>query len=137
MIGVAEALLCDVPATVSATAEATGHSTSSVAEALSALSKWGLLEAGASRGPQSGRRVVDPDRLLDEYAQAVLGQRRNAELRCGVLWRDPLSTVKQLGERWDRDQIEWAATGALAAAVLAPYLTDDAPIDVKLAQSRW
>ncbi|MHB1486644.1 MAG: hypothetical protein ACYCS7_07835 [Acidimicrobiales bacterium] len=122
--GVAEALLCGVPATVAATAEATGHSTSSVAEALAALTKWGLLEARVARGPRSGRRIVDPDRLLDEYAEAVLGQRPKVELRCGVLWRDPLVTLKQLGETWDSAGITWATTGTVAAAVLAPYLTD-------------
>ncbi len=130
VIGVAEALLCGVPATVAAATGATGHSTSSVAGALAALSKWGLLEAGASRGPRSGRRVVDPDRLLDEYAQAVAAQRPKAELRCGVLWRDPLATVKQLGEQWNSAGVVWAATGALAAAVLAPYLTDISGADV-------
>ncbi len=130
VIGVAEALLCGVPATVAAAAEATGHSTSSVAEALAALSKWGLLEAGASRGPRSGRRVVDRDRLLDEYAQAVRELRPKPELRCGVLWRDPLASVKQLGEKWDRAGLEWAATGTVAAAVLAPYLTDITAGDV-------
>lgn len=132
VVGVAEALLCGIPATVAAAAEATGHSTSSVAEALAALSKWGLLEAGASRGPQSGRRVVDPDRLLDEYARAVSAQRPKAQLRCGVLWRDPLATLKQLGEKWDSAGVEWAATGTVAAAVLAPYLTDVTVGDVYL-----
>lgn len=130
VIGVAEALLCGVPATVAATAEATGHSTSSAAEALAALSKWGLLQASESRGPRSGRKVVDPDRLLDEYAQAVRGRQPKAELRCGVLWRDPLSTVKQLGKKWDQAGVQWAATGAVAAGVLAPYLTDISSGDI-------
>lgn len=124
VIGVAEALLCGVAATVAATAEATGHSTSSVAEALASLTKWGLLEAGAARGPRSGRQVVNPDHLLDHYAQAVLEKRPRVELRCGVLWRDPLTAIKRLGEQWDRAGVAWASTGLLAAAVLAPYLTD-------------
>lgn len=124
VLGVAEALLCGVPATVTAVAKVSGHSTSSIAEALAVLSKWELLQTKASRGPRSGRQVVDPDRLLDEYADAVALQRPKAELRCGVLWRDPLVTVRELGEQFDNAGIAWAATGALGAAMLAPYLTE-------------
>jgi hypothetical protein len=124
VLGAAEALLCGVPATVAAVTRATGHATSSVAVALATLSGWGLLEADTPRGPRSGRRLADPDHLLAEYARAAAAQRPQAELRCGVLWRDPLATVKQLGKRWDGAGVTWAATGALAAAVIAPYLTE-------------
>lgn len=132
VLGAAEALLCGVPATVAAVTRATGHSTSSVAVALATLSGWGLLEADAPRGPRSGRRLADPDHLLAEYARAAAAQRPRAELRCGVLWRDPLVAVKQLGKRWDEAGVKWAATGPLAAAVIAPYLTEVAQGDVYL-----
>ena len=124
VLGAAESLLCGVPATVAAVTRATGHSTSSVAVALATLSGWGLLEADTPRGPRSGRRLTDPDHLLAEYARAAAAQRPQAELRCGVLWRDPIGAVKQLGERWDDAGVAWAVTGPLASAIMAPYLTD-------------
>jgi hypothetical protein len=124
VLSVAEAILCGTPATVTATAGATGHSLSSTAHALTVLSKMGLLEAQAQRGQRSGRTVVDAGRLLEEYADAVSQVAVGAELRCGVGWRDPLATVAGIGQRWERAGVDWAATGALAAAVLAPYMTD-------------
>jgi hypothetical protein len=41
-----------------------------------------------------------------------------------VLWRDPFATITHLGAIWERAGISWAATGALAAAVMAPHLSD-------------
>lgn len=124
VVGVAEAVLCGVTPTVSATAEATGHSMSSTAHALSTLTELGLLEAPASRGRNSGRRVIDADRLLDEYADAATRLRPKAELRCGVLWREPFAALEKIGDRWDRAGVPWAATGAMAASLLAPYMTE-------------
>lgn len=124
VIGVAEAILSGSKPTVSATAEATGHSPSSTAHALATLADMGLLEAEAQRGPRSGRKVVDDDRLLAEYARAAADSPRRASLRCGVPWRDPLNTLRRIGETWDRAERTWAITGALAGAVLAPYLSE-------------
>jgi hypothetical protein len=122
--GVAEALLCGVTATTAATADETGYSNSSTATALSVLTDFGLLEASAGRGPNSGRRVRDRDQLLKEYAEAAPLLRPKVELRCGVLWREPFVLLEELGERWDDAGVQWAATGAMGAAVLAPHLTD-------------
>jgi hypothetical protein len=124
VLSVAEAILCGTKATVSATAEATGHSMSSTARALAMLTDFGLLEASADRGRHSGRRVLNRDRLLDQYAEAALRLRPVAQLRCGVLWRDPLAELEKLGAHWERAGVRWAATGSLGAAVLAPYLTE-------------
>lgn len=124
VIGVAEAILCGTTPTVAAVAEATGHSQSSAAHALSVLSEMGLLDAEARRGRRSGRRVIDAGRLLEEYAQAAARVAVKTQLQCGVAWRDPLTSLARIGQRWDRAGAEWAATGAMAAAALAPYLTD-------------
>ena len=32
--------------------------------------------------------------------------------------------LEEFGERWDHAGVQWAATGAMGAAVLAPHLTD-------------
>ncbi|MHB1710615.1 MAG: hypothetical protein ACYCV7_04325 [Acidimicrobiales bacterium] len=124
VLGVAEAVLCGVTPTASATAEATGHSMSSTAHALSMLTELGLLAAPASRGRNSGRRVIDADRLLDEYADAAARLRPKAELRCGNLWQEPFVALEKIGECWDRAGIAWAATGVMGASVLAPYMTE-------------
>lgn len=123
-LSVAEAILCGTKATVSATAEATGHSMSSTAQALALFTDLGLLEASADRGRHSGRRVVDYDQLLEQYAEAARRLRPTAQLRCGLLWRDPLAGLEELGVRWDEAGVRWAATGSLGAAALAPYLTE-------------
>ena len=130
VVGVAESILCGVTPTVLATAEATGHSTSSVAHALATLSELGLLESPVPRGRNSGRRVTDLDRLLDEYALAAVRLRPKMELRCGVLWREPFVLLEQIGKRWDHADIGWAVTGVMGAAVLAPYLTETTTGDV-------
>jgi DNA-binding transcriptional ArsR family regulator len=124
VLGVAEAILCGATPTVAAIAEATGHSQSSAAHALSVLTGMGLLDAEARRGQRSGRRVIDADRLLGEYAQAAGRVTAKAQLQCGVAWRDPLVSLERIGQRWDQAGAEWAVTGAVGAAVLAPYLTD-------------
>ncbi|MGO9763140.1 MAG: hypothetical protein ACLP1Q_17955 [Solirubrobacteraceae bacterium] len=124
VLGVAETILCGTTPTVTATAEATGHSQSSAAHALSVLTEMGLLDAEARRGQRSGRRVVDAGRLLEEYAQAAGRVTAKAQLQCGVAWRDPLASLKRIGLHWDQAGTQWALTGAVGAAILAPYLTD-------------
>jgi len=126
ILSVAEAILCGTRATVSATASATGHSPSSTAHALAFLTNLGLLQAPAARGRHSGRRLGDADLLLDRYADAARRLRPSTQLRCGLLWQEPLTEVERLGERWDRAGVRWASTGTLAATVLAPHLTPTA-----------
>jgi hypothetical protein len=121
---VAEALLCGVKPTTSATSQATGHSLSSTAYALFVLADLGLLSAATPRGPRSGRQLADPGRLLAEYAEAAPLLRLEAELRCGVVWREPTLMLAHFAELMDEQGTTWAATGPLASLVLAPYLTD-------------
>lgn len=123
VVAVAEALLCGVRATVAATEEATGLSNGSCTTALRVLTNFGLLDADASRGRDSARRVVDDDRLLDVYASAVEALPPPISLQCGVTWRDTIAGLTKTGERWERAKIAWASTGAVAAAVIAPHLT--------------
>ena len=123
VLGVAEALLVGTKPTVADTVEATGLSVDTCTRALAFFTESGFLAAQARRGPTSARRLVNPDRLLDEYASAAASHRR-LEARIGVIWSDPISGVAELGHHWDTAGIEWAATGAVAAAVTAPFLTD-------------
>lgn len=123
VLGVTEALLTGTRPTVASTTAATGLSTSTCSEALKALTELGLLEATVHRGPNSARRVPDPQRLLRAYADAVVFLQPRPELRIGVLWRDPVAGLAAIGRSWDHSKFRWAATGAAAAAVLAPLLT--------------
>jgi hypothetical protein len=129
-LGITEALLTGVPGTVQAQATATGVSPSTAGLALNFLTHTGLLTAAAVRGRKSGRNIADPSRLLEEYADAVTRARDTPRLHVGVLWRDPLEGLSQIGRRWDGKELAWAATGALSAATLAPLQSQVAPMVV-------
>lgn len=122
-LAVAESLLCGTDATVSRTRETTGLSTGSCTTALRSLTQMGLLQADASRGRKAGRRVDDPRALLAAYATAAETLRSPVALQIGVTWRDPVASLEDVGLKWKRREVSWCATGAAAAAVLAPYLT--------------
>lgn len=130
VLAVAEALLCGVRATVSATEEATGLSTGSCTAALRFLTDEGLLSADAERGRRSARRVEDPDRLLDAYARAAQAEPVGPRLQVGLLGQDLVEELVTTGRTWDEGGVLWAATGAAAATVLAPYLTGVGSVEV-------
>lgn len=130
VLAVAEALLCGTKPTVAATAAATQLSTGSCANALRVLTNLGMLSAAVARGRHSAREVTDPDGLLSAYASAAATMRSPIELRVGVLWKDPVAGLTQIGRRWDEAGVAWAATGAVAASIVAPFLTDVAAAEV-------
>jgi len=123
VLSIAEALLCDVQPTVHATHETTGLSVGACTYALRVLTEFGLLHATAGRGRRSGRQIADPDKLLAAYATEAAEIAPRPSLAVGVTWRDPVSGLADLGRRWTHQDIAWAATGSIAAAVLAPLLT--------------
>jgi hypothetical protein len=123
VLSVAEALLCDTTATVAATHEATGLSDGTCTYALRLLTELGLLRSGAARGRGAGRHIADRERLLAAYVSEASAIAIRRSLVVGVTWRDPISGLADLGRRWTRQGMEWAATGSVAAAVLAPLLT--------------
>ena len=123
VLAVAEALLCGGRATVSTMQETTTLSAGSATNALRTLTDLELLDAVAHRGPSAARRIPDPDRLLDAYATAAVELMPTTFLAFGMNWRDPFSGLMEIGQRWDEADIQWAATAAMAASVLAPYLT--------------
>jgi len=130
VLGVAEALLTGTKPTVAETTHATGLSVDRCTRALAFFTELGVLTAQASRGPTSARRLADADRLLDQYAAAASTSRGGAELRVGVLWNEPINGLADLGKRWDAAGTKWAVTGAVAAALLAPLLTDSSTAEV-------
>jgi hypothetical protein len=123
ILAVAEALLYGVRPTVQATGEATGLSAGSCTHALQVLGDLELVEASVARGPGSGRTVRDRRALLTAYAAAAESLRPATSLRVGVSWRDPIEELGRIGAVWERTNTPWAATGAVAAALLGPYQT--------------
>lgn len=122
-MAVAEALLCGVKATVSDTQSATGLSAGSCTNALRFLSDQGLLSAGAKRGRGSGRRIKDEIELLAAYAAGIEALPPPPTLQVGVTWRDSVTGLIEAGKSWNKADVAWAGTGAVAASVIAPYLT--------------
>lgn len=127
-LGLAEAVLTGVPATVRALVGKTGASPSTAALALRFLTTQKLLVASAARGRNAGRTVVDREALLAAYADAAASRPIRPTVQLGALWRDPVDGVRQAAEQWEGRSVAWAATGALAAAVLAPHQTQVAPL---------
>lgn len=123
-VSVAEAILCGIDATVTATAHATGLSTGTCTNALRTLTDLGLLATDAERGRSAGRRVSDPDALLAAFADAATALSPSDQVAVGVTWRDPVKGLIDLAPRLASRNIGWAATGAVAAAVMAPLLTN-------------
>ncbi|WP_152365894.1 hypothetical protein [Microlunatus speluncae] len=127
-LGVAEALLEGVRPTVDEVTKATGMSSSTVTASLAFLAAEGQLEADAARGRKSARSLSDPGALLDSYASAAGAFAPKAEIHVGLLARDPLAAIAEIGESWRKQKVTWAATSAVAAAALAPFATQVAPL---------
>ncbi|MGH8925108.1 MAG: hypothetical protein ACRDWA_10795 [Acidimicrobiia bacterium] len=123
VLGVAEAVLAGVKPTVSATHAATGLSVGACTKALRVLCDLGHLEAEARRGPQSGRQVSDRDSFLDAYVAAAHDIEPSLPLAVGVIWRDPVEGLIDIGARWDDAGVPWVTTGLVAAAIVAPHVT--------------
>lgn len=130
VIGTAEALLLGTRATVAEIGRVTGLSTGAATKALATLTELGLLRADEARGRRSAREVVDRKRLVHAYAEAAVAKAPALSLRVGLLGRDLVDELANLGKRWDATTIAWAATGAAAASVLGPYLSGLTTLDV-------
>ena len=126
-LATAEAVLSGVPPRVRPVAEALKVTLTTAGKSLMYLTEQGLLDRDAERGKNSGRRVGDPDRLLAAYADAARGQPARFSLRLGAIWRDPIEGMVKAGARMRADGHQWACTGALSAAILAPLLTQISP----------
>jgi len=129
-LAVSEALLVGHIGTVSNICQATGLAQSTVATSLKFLQEEHLLSSNSARGRNARRSVADTDDLLDAYAAVAERLRSPESIRVGVLWRDPQHGAAELGASWLGQGIRWSATGALAADVIAPHLTEVAPLEI-------
>ena len=132
MLGVAEVLLTGTPGTVSAVSSKTGLAQSSAATALQRLTEMDLLTAEAIRGRRAGRKITKYSELLSAYSEAAITKPHEFTIRVGVLWQNPIKSLTEVGRIWTQEGMEWAATSAIAAAVLAPFATQIAPLEIYL-----
>jgi hypothetical protein len=131
-LAVAEALLCGRKAAVHSMRDATGLSIGACTRALQVLSKLGLLTSSAARGRGSARTVHDPNQLLEAYAAAARAAKAAPAIQVGVTWQEVRPGLRDAGKKWEKQRIDWVATGAAAASVMAPYLTSVSSADVYL-----
>ncbi|OBI40294.1 hypothetical protein A5707_10285 [Mycobacterium kyorinense] len=137
-LAVCEAILSErATPTANSVIEATGISMGSAVTALKFLEKDGHLVSSAARGPSAARRVADRDEFLDAYAAAAARLRSPISIRVGVLWRDTTVGTIETGQYLEATGIDWAATSALSASVLAPVQTEVAPLEIYVAGKTW
>jgi len=133
-LAVSEAVLSGVVPTVERVEQATELSRNATAKALDSLERLGFLNRPeAVRGPKSGRRLVDADGLLEAYAKAAADQRtKQRRLLLHRLWvGDAIGTLRtEIAPSLSRHSVRWAATGAAASVLLAPYLSDVTTLDL-------
>lgn len=132
---VCEALITGCSPTVDAVVRATGLAMSTAGESLRFLQEQEVLSGTADRGRDSGRTVTDPEALLELYAAAASRLRGLVVMAVGALWRDPVRGAARAGHAWDAVGLPWAATGALAAAALAPLQTQVSPVEIYVGHS--
>jgi hypothetical protein len=130
VLAVAEALLCGHKPTVSETYDATGLSWGSCTNALRVLEDLNLISSTAARGRGSARQIVDVEAFLDEYVLACTALATNKKLVAGLSLRDPVEELVKIGRKWNELNVNWAASGAVAATVLAPILTNVSSAEV-------
>lgn len=125
-VAVAEAILSGTDPRVDCVQHATGLSRGATAKALAQLERGGFLDRKTARGPGSARHITDAAGLLDRYSTAVAALvDKTPVLKLHRLWDDPLgSLIHDIAPRLRSEQVAWAATGAAASMLLAPYLSN-------------
>ena len=130
VIAITEAILCGIKPTVSDTESATGLSEGSRTNALGFLATQGFLESEVKRGPKSARKVIDEQKLLDAYVSAIEAKPFGLSLQVGLIGRDPVSELIEIGMRWKELNVAWTSTGLIAANAIAPLITSVNSVEV-------
>jgi hypothetical protein len=127
MLSAAEAILAGTQPTVEAVEAAAGISRGASANALARMEARGLLARPGQklRGRGVTRRLVDIDAFIDDYADAAAVFRsKQKTIRLHRLWTDPLTTLDtEIAPALTSSKASWAASGAAASTLLAPYLS--------------
>ena len=134
-LAAAEAILCGTQPTASVVADVTGQSFGACVKALLLLTDLGLLATDAARGRRSGRRLDEPDRLLDAYSDAARQLAPSLRVQVAVTWRDAIDGTADVAERLTNAGVAHAVTGVVASALLAPVLTNVTTCEMYVAGS--
>lgn len=102
----------------------TGWSSVAVAKALSSFDASGwTAKAGAARGPGAQRRLAEPQRMLDAWAEAVAAERRTT-ISAHATFTDAIGFLNErLALPLNRINARWAVSGWVGSQVAAPYVT--------------
>jgi hypothetical protein len=103
-------------------ARASGVAPATAQRVIFALEEEGLLRP-EGKGPQKVRRLLDAPRMLDRYAADAAGDRR-LPLPCRVLGDDSLVVARRACSGLRKNSVKCRVTGAVAAALEAPALTE-------------
>jgi hypothetical protein len=90
--------------------------------ALTRLQETGLAEAEGA-GPNKRRRLVDRAALLERWVQDAVRERETL-VSAYIQAQGPVELARRVTERLSEAGIEHAVTGACAALLVAPYVTD-------------
>lgn len=136
-VAVAEAILSGTDPRVDCVQYATYLSRGATAKALAQLEHEGCLKRSTARGPGSARHIADGAALLDRYSAAVATlTAKTSVVRLHRLWNDPLdSLIGELAPMIAEAQVAWAATGAAASMLLAPYLSNLTVVELYVDES--
>lgn len=129
---IAQALLLhrDLPWQVQALAKTARASVGLAHRVLARLEREGVV-AVEGAGPRRRRRVTNPTALLDLWAEEQV--RRPLRTLGYVLGQTPRQVTARVGERLGKAGIDYALTGAAAAALVAPFVTAVPVTDVWVA----
>ena len=103
-------------------AEATAVAPGTAQAALRRLEEVGLVDV-TGRGPSKRRRLRDKGAVLDLWAQQARAERRRL-LAAFVLGQGPVDVARQVAHRLTEARLRHAVTGASAALLVAPHVTD-------------
>lgn len=105
-------------------ANETGWSPIAVAKALSTFDASGwTAKSGSARGPGAQRRLVEPQRMLDAWAEAV-GAEQRTTISAHAAFTDAIGFLNErLALPLTKINARWAVSGWVGAQMVAPHVT--------------
>ncbi len=112
-------------------ANQTGWSSIAVAKALSRFDTAGwTAKAGSARGPGAQRRLAEPRRMLDAWAEAVAAEQRTT-ISAHAAFTDAIGFLNErLALPLNKINARWAVSGWVGSQVVAPYVTSSPTLHV-------
>ena len=74
--------------------------------------------------------MIDEQKLLEAYVSAIEAKPLGLSLQAGLVGRDPVLELVEIGKRWKKLNVAWTSTGLIAANVVAPFITSVNSVEV-------